>query len=57
MIFFLILNYIKLVFIKIGYKKIIMKKEEVSVEIYLNDEYLIQKKTYLNISLSELVKF
>ena len=56
MIFFLILNYIKLVFIKTGYKKIIMKKEEVSVEIYLNDEYLIKKKTYLNISLSELRK-
>ncbi len=33
-----------------------MKKEEVSVEIYLNDEYLIKKKTYLNISLSELRK-
>ena len=31
-----------------------MKKEEVSVEIYLNDEYLIKKKTNLNISLSEL---
>ena len=33
-----------------------MKKEEVSVEIYLNDEYLIKKKTYLNIFLSELRK-
>ena len=33
-----------------------MKKEDVLVEIYLNDEYLIKKKTCLNISLSELRK-